>query len=112
MWAMFTFGIRATHLKLPTFTSSGCRCKDLHLLPLKSNLIAHIKSIILLWNSHTSFLHSHNYLLNLCGLVIVWHKVPMVGYESAHELQEALSFPLLILMKILGGGWGFKRKIM
>lgn len=56
--------------------------------------------------THTSFLHSHNYLLNFCGLVIVWHKIPMVSYESAHELEEVLSFPFIDFDEDLGRGVG------
>jgi hypothetical protein len=56
--------------------------------------------------THTSFLHSHNYLFNFCGLVIVWHKIPMVSYESAHELEEVLSFPFIDFDEDLGRGVG------
>jgi hypothetical protein len=103
---MFTFGIKTTFLKLPTFTSNDCRCKDLHLLPLKFNLIAHIGSTILLWNSHTSFLQSHNYLLNLCGLLIVGYKILMVSYENAHELQEVVSLSFIDFDENLGRRMG------
>jgi hypothetical protein len=34
--------------------------------------------------------------------VIVWYKIPMVNYESAHELQEALFFSFIDFDEDLG----------